>query len=358
MSKRDEHITQQELIDYHENRLSDEAMHSIEFHALECEFCDEALDGYAMLGDEAKSSLTNLTRRIETRVVDKPVTFDLKRILAIAASFLIFGIGAFLYYGADNNQSTESLALVVEKENEYDKPMFYKSAKNKEKLDSEEVLEEEEDLEMGISESLSDLESELYQEEVVEFEDEVVEESVRERQDQEEVKEEIVSLSPKEDLSVTETSVSKYVEEREEAMKMVKERSVKSFNALAVPREKMSQPKSAVIESEPYSPAPEVNASDQETVATVGRYKYVKGNYAEMYILKSNGKFKQSATNDESGGGSYTIKSDTLIFHFTIINNSETTTTVRFLSKDGGMYPLINTVAGSKPNLNKFYKHR
>jgi hypothetical protein len=45
----DQHLTHEELVEYNQGNLSNKEMHRLELHLIDCELCNDALDGLTMV---------------------------------------------------------------------------------------------------------------------------------------------------------------------------------------------------------------------------------------------------------------------------------------------------------------------
>jgi len=111
------HLTPQQIEDYTANRLTNEQMHAIEKHMLNCEFCEAAVEGLSENG--LPFGFNDDVEILKTRV-DNRAAETRKRIipywqLGVAASILIIiGVGSFFMFG--NKTETPQVKLADKKE--------------------------------------------------------------------------------------------------------------------------------------------------------------------------------------------------------------------------------------------------
>lgn len=108
-------LTQDELIRYHQNKMSESEKHLVEHHLTDCELCIEALEGIALLPD--MSSLKKASEEINLKYSTKPVEgklFQNSKVWYAAASVIVlfaFGSVIFNYVEKENNQVSENAAI-------------------------------------------------------------------------------------------------------------------------------------------------------------------------------------------------------------------------------------------------------
>ena len=60
----DQHLTQEELVEYNQGTLSNKEMHRLELHLIDCALCNEALEGIVKVDSAAfTGSLDNIKSR-------------------------------------------------------------------------------------------------------------------------------------------------------------------------------------------------------------------------------------------------------------------------------------------------------
>ncbi|HHL52335.1 MAG TPA: hypothetical protein ENJ39_03085, partial [Flammeovirgaceae bacterium] len=105
----DQHLTYQELLDYHQGNLLNSEMHRLELHLVDCALCREALEGLDHI-EPAELEKYLATVRLKT----KPATRlpAARTLLAAAAGLLLIGVVSWLiiYYGGHQAEDTRPLA--------------------------------------------------------------------------------------------------------------------------------------------------------------------------------------------------------------------------------------------------------
>jgi len=107
------HLTPQQIEDYAANRLTDEQMHLIEKHMLNCEFCEIAVEGVIESGLPFgfNDDVEILKTRVENRAQENRKKIIPFWQLGIAASILvIIGVGSFLIFGGKTQTPEIKLA--------------------------------------------------------------------------------------------------------------------------------------------------------------------------------------------------------------------------------------------------------
>ncbi len=113
-------LSQDELIRYHQNKMSDAEKHLIEQHLTDCELCSEALEGVALLADVTpiqiiRAQVTNKygADKKEIRIFSNP------KLWYAAASVIVIFVFGSLYFNAVKNdkQVTESAAYKMPEQN-------------------------------------------------------------------------------------------------------------------------------------------------------------------------------------------------------------------------------------------------
>ncbi len=93
-----QHLSQDQLLRYHEGELTAAEMRRVEQHLLSCSLCSEALEGIALLDQPAfNTSMQDLQQRLDAKVhKDKPVTVPMWQ-WGVAASVLL-AISVAIYF--------------------------------------------------------------------------------------------------------------------------------------------------------------------------------------------------------------------------------------------------------------------
>lgn len=107
------HLTPQQIEDHAANRLTDEQMHLVEKHMLNCEFCEAAVEGATESGLPFgfNDDVEILKTRVENRAQENRKKIIPFWQLGIAASILvIIGVGSFLIFGGKTQTPEIKLA--------------------------------------------------------------------------------------------------------------------------------------------------------------------------------------------------------------------------------------------------------
>lgn len=107
------HLTPQQIEDYVANRLTNEQMHLVEKHMLNCEFCEAAVEGVTESGLPFgfHDDVEILKTRVENRAQENRKKIIPFWQLGIAASVLvIIGVGSFLIFGGKTQTPEIKLA--------------------------------------------------------------------------------------------------------------------------------------------------------------------------------------------------------------------------------------------------------
>ncbi len=105
----DQHLTYQELLDYHQGNLLNSEMHRLELHLVDCALCREALVGLDHI-EPAELEKYLATVRLKTK---PPTRLPAARtLLAAAAGLLLIGVIGWLviFYGGRQAEDTRQLA--------------------------------------------------------------------------------------------------------------------------------------------------------------------------------------------------------------------------------------------------------
>jgi len=118
-------LTNNEMLEYLSGKLSDSEKRKIEMHIADCEMCNDELEGLSNMKDSdqlssiihsVNSDIDKYLKQFEKNgAVKTSKTYNIKRIFAVAASFLLLISAGFIvnYY---MNNNTESLADMQKKE--------------------------------------------------------------------------------------------------------------------------------------------------------------------------------------------------------------------------------------------------
>jgi TonB family protein len=99
-----EHLSATEIEAYLNASLTDTEMHHAEKHLLECDFCSEAMDGYASVfpGISVQKEVADLNKRIDKRVQKKKKNISFFRIAAIAIVLIVSSLFIANYFISKN----------------------------------------------------------------------------------------------------------------------------------------------------------------------------------------------------------------------------------------------------------------
>ena len=105
----DQHLTYQELLDYHQGNLLNSEMHRLELHLVDCALCREALEGLEHI-EPAELEKYLATVRLKTKPAGKLP--PARTLLAAAAGLLFIGVVGWLiiFYGGRQSEGTRPLA--------------------------------------------------------------------------------------------------------------------------------------------------------------------------------------------------------------------------------------------------------
>ncbi len=105
----DQHLTYQELLDYHQGNLLNSEMHRLELHLVDCALCREALEGLEHI-EPAELEKYLATVRLKTKPAGKLP--PARTLLAAAAGLLLIGVIGWLvlFYGGRQAEDTQQLA--------------------------------------------------------------------------------------------------------------------------------------------------------------------------------------------------------------------------------------------------------
>jgi hypothetical protein len=108
-------LSPEELRDYHESRLSPEAQHRVEAHALHCDLCSEALDGLATAGltaEEFSADVEEINNRAWNHVEALSRKSNRRPWIWMSAACVLFiavSVSWFLYQGVSQDQQMEAV---------------------------------------------------------------------------------------------------------------------------------------------------------------------------------------------------------------------------------------------------------
>lgn len=92
------HLSEQEILDYHNQKLSTSEMHRIEKHLQECSFCEEAMNGVFKMDDSMKTVnvMHDLRKKARLKFIRRKKIFELIDINSILILLFIIGFLIFL----------------------------------------------------------------------------------------------------------------------------------------------------------------------------------------------------------------------------------------------------------------------
>ncbi|CAN5427631.1 hypothetical protein BH11BAC1_BH11BAC1_17590 [soil metagenome] len=110
-----DHIPDNKLLDYSQSKLSAKEAHKVEKHLLECELCNDTLEGLKLMqSPDSGAVISELNKKIDTRIesfnVKKGTVIPMRsyyRIAAVIALFILFGGG---YWFLKNGEKEKILA--------------------------------------------------------------------------------------------------------------------------------------------------------------------------------------------------------------------------------------------------------
>jgi TonB family protein len=107
----DIHLTSEELVAYGQGNLSNREMHRLELHLINCEFCNEALEGIASIEESALNrNLSSIRARTETKS-SRSISISSKQWMAMAASIALIAVVSIIFYLLPKGEDT----LIAEK---------------------------------------------------------------------------------------------------------------------------------------------------------------------------------------------------------------------------------------------------
>ena len=129
---KDQHLSYEELLAYQQAKLSNREMHRLELHLVDCELCNDALDGIGQIQESVlEKHISSLKVKTGVHNVGRITT---KQWLGAAASLSIIAIIGIIYFSRPekNEMLAEKMIDVEEKE----KPMLKSAAPVELKNDS------------------------------------------------------------------------------------------------------------------------------------------------------------------------------------------------------------------------------
>ena len=179
-----EHLSASEFEDYLNEQLSDLEMNRIERHLLECEFCNEAMDGYSSAGElNIQDDVDDINKLLLERT-NSGKAFPFLRIAAIAISLIVlsFFTANYLFNELKRPQFTEhktvkkenkQVETIKETKEEVNDKEGYSNAvpANDEAIELTDETETSPKLSFSVDNSIQDTESELIDADVFEIED-------------------------------------------------------------------------------------------------------------------------------------------------------------------------------------------
>lgn len=105
-----EHLTLVLIKNYLEDRLDNKTRHTVEQHLLDCDLCNDAFEGYQMMGTEnADEDVSNLKARISVRTGGRRVMFRY-RYYGIAAALAILLVSGYYFFEFGVGQVSTEIA--------------------------------------------------------------------------------------------------------------------------------------------------------------------------------------------------------------------------------------------------------
>lgn len=91
------HLTEVEILDYHNRKLTASEMHRIEMHLQECTLCDEAMNGVSKMDDSLKTIniMRDLRKKARLKFRHKNKIFQLNDLNSLL--LLLFTIGMLIF---------------------------------------------------------------------------------------------------------------------------------------------------------------------------------------------------------------------------------------------------------------------
>ncbi|HNW98123.1 MAG TPA: tetratricopeptide repeat protein [Bacteroidales bacterium] len=107
------------LLAYSENRLSQEEMHLVEKHLLDCQLCSDALEGISLIKNKSKfkPAVEDILKKIDSKSKPKVVYFNFRMRMAAAAIIIVLvGLTFVIRYFLVNQEKDKMVALRNENE--------------------------------------------------------------------------------------------------------------------------------------------------------------------------------------------------------------------------------------------------
>jgi len=102
----DIHLTYEELVAYRQGNLSNREMHRLELHLINCELCNEALDGIANIDESALfKNLASIRVKTETKS-SVSISISAKQWMAMAASIALIAVVSVIILLLPKRQDT------------------------------------------------------------------------------------------------------------------------------------------------------------------------------------------------------------------------------------------------------------
>ena len=139
----DIHLTYEELVAYSQGNLSNREMHRLELHLINCELCNEALDGIANLDETVLyKNLANIRAKTETKS-SISISISRKQWMAMAASVALIAVVSAIFVLLPEKQDT----MIAEKSPANEEPLLAEesSSKNMDVEDSLSIITRRED---------------------------------------------------------------------------------------------------------------------------------------------------------------------------------------------------------------------
>jgi len=130
----DQHLNNEELIAYKLGNLSNKEMHRLELHLVDCELCNDALEGLANIDQVVLDKhLSNIRIKTKTKPRD---SISIKQIMAIAASVILIAVVSIVLLNLPQEEpAIAENRVAIEKEQPKEKEIE-KSSDKIEKPDS------------------------------------------------------------------------------------------------------------------------------------------------------------------------------------------------------------------------------
>lgn len=131
----DIHLTYEELVAYSQGNLSNKEMHRLELHLINCELCNEALDGIANIDETVLyKNLANIRAKTETKS-SISISISRKQWMAMAASVALIAVVSIIFMLLPDRQET----TIAEKSPVAEEPQLAEDSASK-NMDAEDSL--------------------------------------------------------------------------------------------------------------------------------------------------------------------------------------------------------------------------